>query len=465
MTISAPTRSDAVAAAHGRFDSGQLFEELAARVQRRTVSTDPSLAEETEEYFRADLGPAVQAMGFTWNRYDNPASSTHPFFVAERIEEDAAFTVLMYGHADVQPPQTGQWRDGLDPWTLTVDGDRWYGRGSADNKAQHTINLAALDEVIRLSGGTLGYSVKLLVESGEEAGSPGLSQFCADHREELAADVFLASDGPRMSAETPTVFLGSRGTTLIRLEVDERDRAHHSGNWGGVLSNAGTILAHALASLVDARGRVLVDALRPAGIDDAVRRATSTLRVGSDPGDPALTEGWGEPGLSPAERLFAWNTLEILDFLCGDPHQPVGAIPGTAHADLQFRYVVGSTDAEAVVPAIRAHLQAAGLDQVTVVDRGGMTATRLSPEDPWAQFALASLEETTGKAPALVPNLAGTIPNGAFADVLGLPTVWVPHSYPGCAQHAPNEHVLASLTREAMGIMAGLLWDLRSHRP
>src|SRR5699024_10785283 len=148
-------------------------------------------------------------------------------------------------------------------------------------------------------------SVKLLVESGEEAGSPGLSQFCADDREELAVDVFIASDGPRMSAETPTVFLGSRGTTLIRLEVDERDRAHHSGNWGGVLPNAGTILAHALATLVDARGRVLVDALRPNGIDDAVRRAASALRVGSDPGDPELTEGWGEPDLSPAERLFA----------------------------------------------------------------------------------------------------------------------------------------------------------------
>lgn len=465
MTISHPTRADALAAAQERFDSGRLFDELAARVQRRTVSTDPTLAEETEDYFREDLGPAVEGMGFTWRRFDNPASPTHPFLIAERIETDAAFTVLMYGHADVQPPQTGQWREGLDPWTLTVDGDRWYGRGSADNKAQHTINLAALDEVIRLSGGTLGYSVKLLVESGEEAGSPGLSQFCAEHRDELAADVFLASDGPRMSAETPTVFLGSRGTTLIRLEVEERDRAHHSGNWGGVLSNAGTILAHALASLVDARGRILVDALRPTGIEDAVREATARLRVGSDLGDPALTEDWGEPDLSPAERLFAWNTLEILDFICGDPDQPVGAIPGTAHADLQFRYVVGSTDAEAVVPAVRAHLEAAGLRQVTVVDRGGMTATRLSPEDPWAQLALASLEETTGKAPALVPNLAGTIPNGAFADVLGLPTVWVPHSYPGCAQHAPNEHVLASLTREAMGIMAGLLWDLRSHRP
>jgi acetylornithine deacetylase/succinyl-diaminopimelate desuccinylase-like protein len=247
--------------------------------------------------------------------------------------------------------------------------------------------------------------------------------------------------------------------------VNERDRSYHSGNWGGVLSNAGTVLASALASLVDQHGRILVDALRPTGIDSSVRAATAKLSVGTDPGDPALSEGWGEPGLTPAERLFAWNTLEILDFLCGDPHQPVGAIPAAAHADLQFRYVVGSVAAEDVAPAIRSHLHEAGLDHVTVVERGGMTATRLSPEDPWAQFAGASVASTIGREPSLMPNLAGTIPNGAFADVLGLPTVWIPHSYPGCAQHAPNEHVLGPLTREAMGIMAGLYWDLRSYRP
>ena len=94
-----------------------------------------------------------------------------------------------------------------------------------------------------------------------------------------------------------------------------------------------------------------------------------------------------------------------------------------------------------------------------------MAATRLSPDSPWARLAMDSIERTTGTAASLVPNLAGTIPNGAFSDVLGLPTVWIPHSHPGCAQHAPNEHVLAPLAREAMGIMAGLFWDLRSHRP
>jgi hypothetical protein len=36
----------------------------------------------------------------------------------------------------------------------------------------------------------------------------------------------------------------------------------------------------------------------------------------------------------------------------------------------------------------------------------------------------------------------------------------VPHSYPGCSQHAPDEHILLPVTEEALAIMAGLFWDL-----
>src|SRR5262249_33504324 len=41
---------------------------------------------------------------------------------------------------------------------------------------------------------------------------------------------------------------------------------------------------------------------------------------------------------------------------------------------------------------------------------------------------------------------------------LGIPTIWVPHSYRGCSQHAPNEHLPLSIAREALGIMAGVFW-------
>jgi hypothetical protein len=87
-------------------------------------------------------------------------------------------------------------------------------------------------------------------------------------------------------------------------------------------------------------------------------------------------------------------------------------------------------------------------------------ATRLDPEHPWVRWTAGSIRETTGKPPAILPNLGGSLPNDIFADDLGLPTVWVPHSYASCSQHAPNEHMLAPVAREALKVMAGIYWDL-----
>jgi hypothetical protein len=102
-----------------------------------------------------------------------------------------------------------------------VDGDRWYGRGTADNKGQHTINFAALERVIEARG-RLGFNVKVLLETGEETGSPGLREVCVAERHALSADVLIASDGPRLRASQPTLFLGSRGAFNFDLTVDLR---------------------------------------------------------------------------------------------------------------------------------------------------------------------------------------------------------------------------------------------------
>jgi acetylornithine deacetylase/succinyl-diaminopimelate desuccinylase-like protein len=301
---------------------------------------------------------------------------------------------------------------------------------------------------------------------GEEAGSPGLHQLARDHADKLKADVLIASDGPRLSADRPTVFLGSRGALNFTLSVKFRDSGHHSGNWGGLLANPGTILANAIASLVDHRGRILVDGLKPTPIPESVRNALADITVGGGPTDPAIDRDWGEPGLTPEERVFAWNTLEVLAFLTGNPKAPLNAIPPEATATLQLRYVVG-TDIDAVIPAIRAHLAANGMADVEVAYARGeiFAATRLDPDDPWVDFALASIAATTGKKPALLPNLGGSLPNDVFSDILGLPTIWVPHSYGACNQHAPNEHVLANLSEEALRIMAGLFFDLGEAGP
>ena len=41
-----------------------------------------------------------------------------------------------------------------------------------------------------------------------------------------------------------------------------------------------------------------------------------------------------------------------------------------------------------------------------------------------------------------------------------MPTIWVPHSYLGCSQHAPNEHLPVEIAREGLRLMAGMYWDL-----
>lgn len=453
-------RSNALAQAAATFDDGRFARRLAQRVSRPTESQEPGRAADLRAYLEQDLGPDLHALGFRCEVLDNPVAGAPPLMIATRREAGARLGVLSYGHGDVVRGYGPQWRAGLDPWTLKVDGDRWYGRGTADNKGQHLINLCALEQVIDARAGRLGFDLTLLFEMAEETGSPGLQAFCERHRDALRADLFLASDGPRQAAERPTLFLGSRGAFNVDLRIVARAGGHHSGNWGGLLSNPGIRLAHAIASLVDARGRILARALCPPALPEAVRRALDGITFGGDPGDPAIDPDWGEPGLTPAERVIGWNTLEVLAFKTGQPDAPVNAIPGQAQAHLQIRFVVGS-DHTRFVEHLRAHLDAHGFPDVEVQAAGpAMAATRLDPEDPWVDWALASMTRSTGKTPVLLPNLGGSLPNDVFAQTLGLPTLWVPHSYPACSQHAPNEHLLGSVAREALQLMAGLWWDL-----
>src|SRR6185503_6194674 len=121
------------------------------------------------------------------------------------------------------------------------------------------------------------------------------------------------------SAARPTLFLGSRGAFNFTLRYRARERAYHSGNWGGVLANAATVLSHAIASLVYRHGRLLVQGLMPPAITPALRRALVDVEIAGGPEDPQPDDGWGEPGLTAAEKLFAWNTLEVLAFGAGAP--------------------------------------------------------------------------------------------------------------------------------------------------
>ena len=453
------TRAAAIANATQYFDSGAFKADLARRVAIPTESQNPNRGGELARYLDSEIAPALTALGFKCRTWTHP-KARGPFLFAERQESPALPTVLGYGHGDVIRGLEAGWKPGLSPWTLTEQDGRYYGRGVVDNKGQHTINIAAQAAVLATRG-KLGFNAKWLIEMGEETGSPGLREVCAEHRDLFAADVLVGSDGPRLTADRPTISLGTRGAYPIDIWIDAREGGHHSGNWGGLLSSPSIQLVHALATITGPSGQIRIPEWVPDAIPDSVKRALADCEVKSGPGDPVIDPTWGEPGLTLAEKVFAWCTFEILAMTAGNPESPVNAVPPRAWARGQIRFVVG-TDPDEFLPALRRHLDRHGFPMVQIA-RGRddiMNATRLDPEHPWAQFAAASIARTTNKTPAVLPNVGGSLPNDIFSEGLGLPTIWVPHSYPGCSQHAPNEHFPTALAREALAIMAGLYWDL-----
>jgi acetylornithine deacetylase/succinyl-diaminopimelate desuccinylase-like protein len=452
------SRAEVIESASQHLHSGDFLNELGRRVAYQTESQNAGREKVLRAYLEGELQPTLSELGFTTKLIESP-SGKHPYLLAEYKESASAPTVLTYGHGDVVDGMVGEWRNNLDPWKLTTAGNRVYGRGSADNKGQHSINISALRAVREARGGRLGFNAKFIIEMGEEIGSPDLAQVCDSLRDELKADVFIGSDGPRLSADRPTIFLGCRGGLRIHLDVELREGGHHSGNWGGVLANPATILVNAISSLVDEQGHLLLDEMKPPRLTNQIRAMLADVKVEPTEDEPALSPNWGEDGLSPAERLYAWNTLEVLAISSGNIDKPANAIPGRARAVLQLRFVVG-TAIEKVVPAIQRHFDANGFPMVKVRAAQSFAASRADLDSPWIKWVANSIRQTTGKDPAILPNFGGSLPNDVFSEVLGLPTIWVPHSYPGCSQHAPDEHILLPVTDEALRLMAGLFWDL-----
>ena len=457
----AGTREGAIAVAQGLYDDGVYLAHLRSLVAVPTESQMPDRLPDLHHYCAKVLPGVMEGMGFDIHLLENPNPGRGPVMLATRIEDPSLPTVLVYGHGDVVRGLGGKWTDGRDPWAVTQVGDLWYGRGTVDNKGQHLIAIEALRAVIA-ERGSLGFNAKVFVETGEEVGSPGLRALMQRDRDLLAADVFIGLDGPRQTTFMPEIKLGARGGVAFDLVVRLRDHAHHSGHWGGVLADPGFILAHALASIVSPQGRIRVKGWLPAKVPDSVLQATRAIVFEDIPGLPEADADWGEPGLTKAEKIFAWTSVIMLAQITGHPDAPTNAVQGEARARLQVRHTV-DVPGEAIIPALRAHLDEAGFAHVEVIpvmERDMFGASRTDPADPWVGMVAGSMARTANRAPNVIPNSSGSNPSNIFAEELGVPVIWVPNSYAGCNQHGLDEHALAPLLREGLGLMAGIWWDI-----
>ncbi|MCP2166260.1 M20/M25/M40 family metallo-hydrolase [Goodfellowiella coeruleoviolacea] len=332
--------------------------------------------------------------------------------------EDAG-TVLLYGHLDKQPP-VGGWSEGLGPWSPVLceeDGVRkLYGRGAADDGYAGFAASAAI-EAVRAAGGRHARCV-LLLETGEESGSPDLPAYLEHLRATLGeVSLVVCLDAGGNDYQRMWLTTSLRGLVQVRLTVRVLEVGQHSGIASGLVPSSFRIVRQLLDRLEDAgTGEVRlaemhtdVPADRLAEIRDAVATAPGSMTnwpvvpgvslVATDEVELALNNAWrptlsviGADGLPSPEN--AGNVLRPFTTLCLSFR-----LPPTVDADRAL---------EAVRTALTTDVPYGAQVEISHTETGaGWNAPTLAP---WLRAALDQAGDEVFGAPWRASGLGGSIP-------------------------------------------------------
>jgi acetylornithine deacetylase/succinyl-diaminopimelate desuccinylase-like protein len=374
-----------------------------------------------------------------------PARFGHPLVYADKLGIEAAPTVLLYAHYDVQPP------DPLDEWSSppfepTERNGNLYARGAVDDKGQMWAHIKALESLLTAGDGKLPVNIRVIIEGEEEVGGEGIAAFVREHPSQLRADVALVSDSEMFAPDLPTLCVGLRGMIYTEIEARGARTDLHSGLYGGAAPNPFVALAQIIAQLKDADGRILIPGFydrvaKPSADELAAWRALPFDEAHYRETEVGSTVLTGEPGYSVLERTWARPTLDVH----GMPGGFIGAgaktvIPARALAKVSMRLVPDQTPAEAFA-LYKAYVE-------SLCPKGISLAVRLihmgdpvvvSTDNPYVRAATSAMHTVFSKDTVFIRG-GGSIPIvGDFIRELKIPTILMGFGLPDDNLHAPNE--------------------------
>ncbi len=210
-------------------ERGRFEESLRDLVEIPSVSVDPERVTDVARSaeYAAEL---IRNMG---GESRIIPTAGHPIVHGVFHVDSSYPTVTVYNHLDVQPAERGDgWN--TDPFSFTRQGDRYFARGTTDDKGPALTALwgarYALNHAARVN-------IQLLWETEEEIGSPHFETTIRKERARLKTDSVIVSDTVWVSRSRPACPAGLRGMQGFRFTLETGQTDQHSGTTGGAARN------------------------------------------------------------------------------------------------------------------------------------------------------------------------------------------------------------------------------------
>lgn len=400
-----------------------------------TISSDPSKRPDIER------GAHVAQTYLTDSGFQANIITTDgcPVVFGHLLQDPSYPTVTLYNHLDVQPADPPAWQS--DPFTLTIAGDKYTGRGATDDKGPALTALAAIEYA---QSSRIPLNFQVIWELEEEVGSPYFEQFMQANLSKLTTDSVIVSDTIWISSEKPAIPFGLRGVMSFELSLTTSVAETHSGVAGGAARNPIGELSAIIAACYDAgTGQVHIpgfyDAvIRPTDneIDEFLRSGFSVEQFARDLG---LTRLRTRDPRAVVTAIMAAPTFEVHGIVGGYTGDGVKmVIPATATAKLSARLVPNQNPAH-IAKLIKTFVQKLNPD-VSITFEAAAEPYLAPASGPYAAAARTAMQAAFGTEPAFVRE-GGSI--GAVLTMqryLKVPIMMLGLSLPEQGYHAPNEY-------------------------
>jgi acetylornithine deacetylase/succinyl-diaminopimelate desuccinylase-like protein len=424
-------------AAWAKGERNRFEDALKEMVEIPSVSADPGHAKDIARCADA----AAQLIRDFGGQAKILKTDGHPIVHGKFAGGRKAPTLTVYNHLDVQPAsrETEPWE--TDPFVFTKKGDRYYGRGTTDDKGPA---LSALWGIRGAREAGVPLNMNVLWEFEEEIGSPNFESAITKHAGAIATDHILVSDTIWVSRQQPACPAGLRGLQGFTLSLETGQTDQHSGVTGGAARNPIGELMQLVSEMYDARtGRVKIkgfyDDVEEISKEEIQDFKNSGFTVKGFKKDHLFKSVRSDNAVDVMKRIWAMPTFEVHGLVGGYTGPGIKTvIPPRAEVKISCR-LVPNQDPRKIQKLVKDFVKAKSPD-VKIEIENSMWPYKAPTRGPLADAVKDAMKFAFGREPVFVREGGSIGAVISMEKVLECPVMFLGLSLPEHGYHAPNEN-------------------------